>query len=171
MEDLCVVLAGVFDFDFDGPTRTIGAGFAIMSAVLFHHDAAPTTPPPQTPSSPADEGNPHAPGDVSNDQVFVRGGQGAPPTPGTYSGAQGSTVEEAGKGVPNGSVQVTTGAEIRAAGGNVRPSPLPAYPGGPMNGRHVNINGGQGAFSPPVANPAPKETRIPGGNTKIPNSN
>jgi RHS repeat-associated protein len=111
------------------------------------------------PAAPA--GDPHAPGDVPNGQVVVRGGQGAPPATGTYSGAQGATEEEAGKGVPHGTVSTTTGGEIRAAGGDVRPAPEPAHPGGPINGQHVNVTGGQSAFGPPHPNPAPKPQRIP----------
>jgi RHS repeat-associated protein len=129
---------------------------------------------PATPAAtPADEGEPHAPGDVINGQTIVRGGQGAPPSSGEYSGAQGATVEEAGKGVPNGTISVTTSDQIRAAGGTVRPKPEPAYQGGPMNGQHVNITGGQSTFSTPRANPVPKSQRIPGGNTlpKPPNPN
>jgi RHS repeat-associated protein len=109
----------------------------------------------------APAGDPHAPGDEPNGQVVVRGGQGAPPSSGTYSGAQGATEEEAGKGVPHGTVSTTTGGGIRAAGGDVRPAPEPAHPGGPINGQHVNVTGGQSAFGPPHPNPAPKPQRIP----------
>jgi hypothetical protein len=106
-------------------------------------------------------GGPHAPGDVPNGQSVVRGGQGEMPASGTYSGAQGATVEEAGKGVPHGTIRPSTGGEIRAAGGDVRPAPEPAYPGGPVNGQHVNVTGGQSAFGAPQANPAPKPQRVP----------
>jgi hypothetical protein len=90
----------------------------------------------------------------------VRGGQSPPPSSGTYSGSQGATVEEAGRGVPNGQVQVTTAGQIRATGGDVRPAPEVPYPGAPVNGQHVNVNGGQTAFGPPVVNPAPKADRV-----------
>jgi hypothetical protein len=98
---------------------------------------------------------------VPNGQTVVRGGKGEIPTSGTFSGAQGATVEEAGKGVQHGTVSATTAGEIRAAGGEVRPAPEPAYPGGPINGQHVNVTGGQSAFGPQQANPAPKSERIP----------
>jgi RHS repeat-associated protein len=107
----------------------------------------------------------HAPGDVPNGRTIVRGGLGEPPPSGTYSGAQGTTLAEAGKGVPNGTVSATTAGQIRAVGGDVRPAPEPAYEGGPINGQHVNVTGGQSAFGSPEANPAPKSERIPGGNT------
>ena len=103
----------------------------------------------------------HAPGDVPDDQTVVRGGQSSIPSSGTFSGAQGATVEEAGKGVPHGTVSATTAGDIRAAGGDVRPAPEPAYEGGPINGQHVNVTGGQSAFGPQRPNPAPKPDRIP----------
>ena len=110
--------------------------------------------------APANTGNPHAPGDVPNDQVVVRGGTIPPPSSGTWSGAQGATIEEAGKGVPNGQVQPSTGGQIRAAGGEVRPAPEPPYPGAPVNGQHVSVTGGQSSFGPPRTNPAPKPDRV-----------
>jgi RHS repeat-associated protein len=122
--------------------------------------APQSAPAPSTTPAPA-AGSPHAPGDVADGQTVVRGGQGAIPSSGTYSGAQGATIEEAGKGVPHGTVSATTGGEIRAAGGEVRPAPEPAYPGGPVNGQHVNVTGGQSAFGPQQANPAPKSERVP----------
>jgi hypothetical protein len=149
-----------------------GGGYALYQH--FHQNApdpaatpAPAMPAPGPTSVPNPEaapGNPHAPGDVPDDQVVVRGGQGAIPS-GTYSGAQGATVEEAGRGVPNGTISDTTGGKIRAAGGNVRPAPEAAYEGGPTNGQHVNVTGGQSAFGPPRANPVPRPERVPGGKT------
>lgn len=113
------------------------------------------------PSTPAGSGELHAPGDVPSGQVVVHGGQGAVPSSGTYSGSQGATAEEAGKGVPHGTIKETTAGAIRDSGGEVRPAPEPAWPGGPINGQHVNITGGQDTFGPPRANPAPKDQRIP----------
>ena len=113
-----------------------------------------------TGAKPAD-GSPHAPGDVPDGNAVVRGGQSAVPSSGTFSGSQGATVEEAGKGVPHGTISPATAGEIRAAGGSVRPAPEPAYPGGPINGQHVNVTGGQSAFGPQQPNPAPKPDRVP----------
>jgi RHS repeat-associated protein len=138
---------------------------AVSTVVGWFHSKSQdssTVPAPQSNPAPGTQaGNPHAPGDVPDGQTVVRGGQGAIPTSGTYSGAQGANVEEAGKGVPHGTVSPTTAGEIRAAGGDVRPAPEPAYPGGPVNGQHVNINGGQSAFGPQQPNPAPKPERVP----------
>ena len=145
----------------------------VVGVAIYQHmqnDApAPAPTPAATPApaathndvpAPADTGNPHAPGDVPNDQVVVRGGTNPPPSSGTWSGAQGATIGEAGKGVPNGQVQPSTGGQIRAAGGEVRPAPEPPYPGAPVNGQHVSVTGGQSAFGPPVTNPAPKPDRV-----------
>jgi hypothetical protein len=124
----------------------------------FHSDA----------SAPAatHEGDFHAPGDVPNGQVIVKGGtKPPPPGSGPYSGSQGATVEEAGKGVPHNQVQPATASGIRAAGGDVRPAPEPTHEGGPINGQHVNVTSGQSAFGPPRPNPAPTSQRVPGGNT------
>jgi hypothetical protein len=98
--------------------------------------------------------------------VVVKGGTKPPPSgSGPYSGSQGATVEKAGRGVPHNQVQPTTAGQIRTAGGDVRPAPEPAYEGGPINGQHVNVTGGQDAFGPPQPNPAPASQRVPGGNT------
>lgn len=145
----------------------VGAGFgvAVGHAIVNTIKAVSSnesTPAPASSTTPAPAaGSPHAPGDVPDGQAVVRGGQGAIPSSGTFSGAQGATIEEAGKGVPHGTISATTGGEIRAAGGEVRPAPEPAYPGGPVNGQHVNITGGQSAFGPQQANPAPKSERVP----------
>src|SRR6185437_7101130 len=57
------------------------------------------------------EGNFHAPGDVPDDHVVVRGGQSDMPASGTISGAQGASLEEAGRGVQHGSLRETTAGE------------------------------------------------------------
>src|SRR6185437_4020848 len=52
-----------------------------------------------------DTGELHAPGDVQNNTVIVRGGSGEPPAGGeTYSGSQGTTLADAARGVPHGQV-------------------------------------------------------------------
>jgi hypothetical protein len=110
--------------------------------------------------APLSPGDFHAPGDVPNGQVIVRGGQGAIPS-GTFSASQGATLEEAGAGVRNGTIQPSTARAIREAGGEVRPAPEPAYPNGPVNGQHVNVTGGQNTFGPPETNPVPPTQRVP----------
>ena len=173
-----LVATGPVGLTIIGLTAVGVAGYAAYQH--FHSNSGNNTPPPPPPpsgqtgskSSPAPQsnpapgtqtghGDPHAPSDVPNGQTVVRGEQGAIPTSGTYSGAQGATVTEAGKGVPHGTVSATTAGEIRAAGGEVRPRPEPAYPGGPINGQHVDVEGGQEAFGPQQSNPAPKAERIP----------
>jgi RHS repeat-associated protein len=98
---------------------------------------------------------------VPDANVVVRGGQGEIPASGTYSGAHGATVEEAASGVPHGTIRTSTAGEIRGSGGTVTSKPEPAYPGGPVNQQHVNINGGQKTFGPPRSNPVPKAQRVP----------
>jgi hypothetical protein len=88
------------------------------------------------------KGELHAPGDVQDGTVIVRGATGEPPTPGTtYSDLQDSTTAEAGKGVPNGQLRETTAGEIRANGGRVDVAPEPSK-SGQMNGQHVNVKEG-----------------------------
>jgi RHS repeat-associated protein len=169
----CLAVAGGGVLASESPLAAIGpVGWTVIGVTAvgvaayatyqhFHQEDAPPAPPPAaTPHT--DEGNPHAPGDVPNGQKVVRGGQGEMPSSSDpYSGAQGATVEEAGKGVPHGTIRPATAGDIRAAGGQVRPAPEPAYPGGPINGQHVNVTGGQSAFGPPQANPAPRPQRVP----------
>ncbi len=97
-----------------------------------------------------------------NPNVVVRGGTTPLPEGNQiYSGAQGATLQEAAGGVPHGQIRVTTAGEIRQAGGRVRAAPEPSYPGGPVNPRHVNIQGGQSAFGPVQQNPVPRSQRVP----------
>jgi RHS repeat-associated protein len=100
---------------------------------------------------------------VPGSDVVVRGGtQPLPTGDQVYSGAHGPTLQDAGRGVPNGQVQASTASAIRKAGGQVRSAPEPSYDGGPINPRHVNIKRGQKTFSRPQPNPAPKPERVPG---------
>ena len=108
------------------------------------------------------KGELHAPGDVRDSQVIVRGGGSEMPKPGSvFSGSQGSTVEEAATGVPHGQIRTSTAGEIRANGGAVDAAPEPTR-SGQINGQHVNVTeGGQkSTFSEPRPNPVPKKDRI-----------
>jgi len=107
-------------------------------------------------------GDLHAPGDVPDGTVIVRGGQSDMPSPGTtFSGSQGNTVSEAGAAVPHGSIRPTTAGNIRAGGGTVEVSPEKTS-GGNVNGNHVNITEGKkgSSFGPVQPNPVPKADRI-----------
>ncbi len=136
----------------------------------------PEPPPTNTPKAPETPGTdpvqpngtkpcdlgPHAPGDVPDSNVVVKGGTRPPPSE-TFSGAQGRTLGEAGQGVPHNQVQATTAGDIRASGGTVDVAPEPAGPGSPViNYQHVNVTPGEGPnpFGPPEPNPAPKGARI-----------
>jgi len=84
----------------------------------------------------------HAPGDVPNGSVIVRGGQAEMPQPGeVFSGSQGATTAEAGRGVPHGTIRETTAGEIRANGGTVEVAPEPTRAGN-TNYQHVNVTEG-----------------------------
>lgn len=101
--------------------------------------------------------------EVSDDHVIVRGGQAPLPEPGvTFSGSHGVTLSEAASGVPHGIIRTTTAGAIRAGGGTVTLMPEAAYPGGPINDRHVDITLGPGSslFSEPLPNPIPKADRV-----------
>lgn len=70
------------------------AGF--VKAVLMLRNALGDTP------KAASKGEFHAPGDVPNSQVIVRGGTSDMPAPGqVFSGSQGSSVADAAAGVPS----------------------------------------------------------------------
>jgi RHS repeat-associated protein len=109
------------------------------------------------------KGNPHAPGDAPNETVIVRGGVGEkPPTGSTYSGSQGRTIEEAGRGVPNGQVRETTAGRIRESGGEVEVKPEVRPKTGETNYQHVNVREGgrESTLSDVKPNPAPKDQRV-----------
>ncbi|HEX8850734.1 MAG TPA: RHS repeat-associated core domain-containing protein [Gemmatimonadaceae bacterium] len=99
---------------------------------------------------------------LSDDAVVVRGGTSEIPPPGTtFSGAAGSTLEDAAQGVPHGTVRATTAGRIRQTGGSVVPKPEPTR-SGVMNNKHVNICLGSGPcpFGDPIPNPVPKSARV-----------
>lgn len=102
----------------------------------------------------------HAPGDVPDRGVIVRGGQAEmPPAGTTFSGSQGSTTSEAGKGVPHGTIRESTAGAILAGGGSVTVKPDPTK-SGTLNPQHVNVVEGRPTFSAPKPNPVPKKERI-----------
>lgn len=107
-------------------------------------------------------GDLHAPGDVPDATVVVRGGTAEMPATGTkFSASQGQTVAEAGKGVPHGQLRASTAGEIRANGGHVEVAPEPTR-SGQINGQHVNVTeGGKSTtFGSTQPNPAPKPERV-----------
>jgi hypothetical protein len=108
-----------------------------------------------------DTANPDGP---DNNMIVVRGGIGELPAPGTvFSGAIGATLLDAASGVPHNQISYTNLRAIREGGGAVVYAPEPAYPGGPINPRHVNITlGNVNPFVGPIPNPVPKDQRIPG---------
>jgi RHS repeat-associated protein len=115
-------------------------------------------------SCPNDLG-PHAPGDVPNNQVVVKGGT-KPPDAGTqYSGSQGQTLGDASAGVPHNQVQPTTAGDIRNNGGTVDVAPELSK-GGNMNYQHVNVTDGPdgSTLGSPQPNPVPQDRRIDGPN-------
>ncbi len=131
------------------------AAVAAVGALVVYNEVTES-------SSDSGNGNPHAPGDVPDDGVIVRGGQADMPEPGTtFSGSQGGTVEEAAKGVPHGTIRPSTAGEIRGQGGSVEVAPEPTRSGG-INPQHVNVKEGNGpsSFGPAQPNPVPKEERI-----------
>jgi len=85
-----------------------------------------------------------------------------PPAGTKFSGAQGSTVEDAAQGVPHGQIRESTAGQIRKAGGSVRSKPE-ATRAGNMNEKHVNVREGTkqpSTFSKPKSNPVPKKHRV-----------
>jgi RHS repeat-associated protein len=103
------------------------------------------------------------PGNISDNMTIVRGGVSLPAPRQSFSGSFGLTLYDAASGVRHNQVSFTTVGAIRQGGGSVVFWPEPAYPGGPMNWRHVNVTvGNVSSFIGPVANPVPKTERIPG---------
>jgi len=140
----------------------VGAGIAYVASEVVNSG---TEGEGEAPEGQNNAGDYHLPGDVPDDHAVVRGGTGDLPERGTeFSGSHGPTTEDAASGVPHGTVRSTTAGDIRAGGGNVEVAPEPAYEGGPINYRHVNVKEGSngGGFSEPYQNPVPKNVRIPG---------
>ena len=99
---------------------------------------------------------------LADESVVVRGGTGDVPPPGTtFSGAAGTTLEDAASGVPHGTIRATTAGRIRQAGGTVESAPELTR-GGTLNEKHVNIclGGGPCPFGDPMPNPVPKSGRV-----------
>jgi hypothetical protein len=71
-------------------------------------------------------------------------------------------VEEAGAGVPHGTIRSTTAGEIRAAGGSVEYAPEYNEAVGRINYQHVDVCLGEGScsFSDLFPNPVPKQGRF-----------
>jgi RHS repeat-associated protein len=140
------VVLTALDTENAGKTELVlGLGMAAMSAVPGGKPLGP-----------------HAPGEVPNGYVVVRGGQSGLPRPGTtMSGAQGTTMEEAASGVPHGTIRTTTAESIRAGGGTVEVAPELTRSGS-INYRHVNVRQGSNPvqFSEPMKNPVPPKERI-----------
>ncbi len=102
---------------------------------------------------------------VLDTDIVVRGGQSPLPEPGiTFSGSYGPTLETAASGVVHGTIRAATAGTLRAAGGAVEHAPEAAYPGGPINERHVDVTEGLGTtvFSEAFPNPVPKQNRVAG---------
>jgi len=102
--------------------------------------------------------------DVADATVIVRGGTSDVPSAGeAFSGARGSTVEEAAAGVPHGTIRSTTAGDIRASGGSVRSTPEYNARVGAVNDQHVDITlGSKNPFSEPFDNPVPRANRFGG---------
>jgi hypothetical protein len=107
-----------------------------------------------------------APEGIADDAVIVRGGQSDMPGSGElFSGAYGDTVEDAGAGVPHGTIRSTTAGEIRAGGGSVEYNPEYNENVGATNYQHVDVTlGDTNPFSDPFQNPVPKSGRFGGPN-------
>ena len=102
----------------------------------------------------------HAPGEVPNGNVVVRGGVNEMPPPGTkISGAQGTTTAEAAQGVPHGTIRETTAGQIRENGGTVVVAPEKTR-AGTTNYKHVNVTEGKPTFGEQKPNPVPRKERI-----------
>lgn len=172
-------------FDFDIPWHTnphscwfkggVYAGIALMVAAVVAEpflapqlEAEAAAAGAEGRAAAAAEGEAGAAGGASgvpDSHYVVRGGEGPlPPRGEPFSGAHGPTPEDAASGVPHGTVRDTTAGAIRQTGGTVVSKPEPAYAGGPINPRHVNITEGPGSstFSGPKANPVSKSGRVPG---------
>jgi hypothetical protein len=82
--------------------------------------------------------------------------------PDVFSGATGTTTEDAAQGVPHGKIRETTAGQIRATGGTVTRKPEPTR-SGKINHKHVDIcKGGDPncSFGPLKENPVPKKDRV-----------
>jgi len=98
---------------------------------------------------------------IPDTAIVVRGGASETPASGVkFSGAAGSTLEDAAQGVPHNKVSSTTAGDIRSSGGTVQHAPEKTRAGN-MNEKHVNIvRGNQNTFGQQQENPVPKKDRI-----------
>jgi hypothetical protein len=102
----------------------------------------------------------HAPGDVPNRQVVVRGGAAdMPPLGQVFSASQGTTISDAAAGVPHGRIRESTALQIRSNGGTIEVAPELTR-SGIMNYKHVNVTERKNSFGELKPNPVPKEDRI-----------
>ena len=102
---------------------------------------------------------------VPDSSVIVRGGVSELPPPGqTFSGAFGSSLDEAAAGVPHGQLVSTTAGDIRAGGGSVQHAPEFNENVGLVNNQHVDVTLGRNSapFGELSANPVPKPGRFGG---------
>lgn len=84
------------------------------------------------------------------------------PGPGeVFSGAYGSTIDDAAAYVPHGKIRPSTVGDIRAGGGSVDVVPELTR-SGVLNERHVNVCLGRGPcpFGELQPNPVPKSGRV-----------
>ena len=97
---------------------------------------------------------------VPDDAVIVFGGTGDIPTDGSkFSGAMGTSLEDASGSLGYGQVRATTAGDIRAAGGTVKYAPEPIR-AGPINYKHVDVTlAGTNPFGGLVKNPVPRAQR------------
>ena len=143
----------------------VGSARAIGEAKALSNPPIANEPPLPPPAPEVEVGNWHAPGDVPNDYVVVRGGTKTLPEPGTtISGAQGVDLNEAASYVPYGQIRETTAGAIRRASGTVEVAPEPLRGRLEKNYAHVNIKEGPAStFGLPTENPIkPSKIRMTG---------
>jgi hypothetical protein len=102
---------------------------------------------------------------VSDSTIIVRGGVSDLPASGeTFSGTQGSSVEEAAGGLKHGQFRWTTAGEIRASGGSVETAPELDPGVGQVNYQHMDVCLGAEAcdWSDLQVNPVQKPLRFGG---------
>jgi len=159
-------LAGAGAIILLNPT-TLGGGDTCAGGCCTCGTTTATQPDTSANPNPNPEDNKPDTGDRTRDDdstVVVRGGASPKfPLGQEISGAGGISLLDAASGVPHNQIWHTTAGEIRKGGGTVIPWPEPAYPGGPINGRHVRITlGRSNPFVGPIPNPVPKDRRVPG---------
>lgn len=142
------------------PVRSSGQSAKANGFKMPPEDLVPS--PAGTPASHDElEALSRAEAEVPDHYTVVRGGAKPLPEPGTtFSCAAGIDKMDAAKGVPHGTIRVTTARAIRAYEGQARFKPEPSK-NDVMNLRHVDVREGRpGAFGEPEPNPVPKQDRI-----------